>query len=68
MNRLPYPLGLALAARRSNIDAAHTPYSASKESRPLGVTLHTRAGRQYIVRTAGNEALPIVRNARSWHA
>lgn len=68
MKRLPYPLGLWLAARRANLDEPRTPYAAAKEAQARGVQLHTRGDRQYLVRTIGAEGIAIVRNARSWHA
>lgn len=64
--RLPYPLGLVLAARRCDVDAARTPYAAAKESQQRGVQLVTRGDKQHIVRTLQGEGLPILRNARSW--
>lgn len=68
MNRLPYPIGLLIAARKCDIDAARTPYAAAKEQRGCGVSLVTRGSRQFLVRTISNEGLAILRNARSWSA
>lgn len=65
-NRLPYPIGLVLAAGKCDIDAARTPYAAAKEQRQLGIALTTRGGRRYISRTVNDESLPILKQARFW--
>lgn len=66
MKRLPYPIGLVLAAGRCNMDMPRTPYAAAKELQQRGVQLVTRGNRQHVVRTIGNEGLAILRNQRSW--
>lgn len=68
MKRVPYPLGLQLAARRCNIDEPRTPYAAAKESQQLGIQLLTVGSRQHLVRTIRGEGLAILRNSRSWPA
>ncbi len=42
--------------------------AARREFQQRGISLLTRGGRHYIVRTVADEGLPLARNARSWRA
>ena len=55
-----------IAGAACNLDAARTPYAATKELRPLQRRLLTRAEKQFLVVVLSGEALAIVANQRSW--
>jgi len=63
MKRLPYPIGLLLAARKAEIDAPRTHYAAARELEARPVELRQVRGRIYVLR---GESACISRNARSW--